>query len=258
MILFPNEPKKYMKFTLLVLLLFVKNCSGQEAENNINNKNEINNELFIEFAKPIEGFDVKINWTLKDSVSEFYSFIIGPAVFELKRLNDKKKFNINIENFNINDTITGLDIHERFKEKTVPNVLQLEIHPNIYFKDINFDNKKELVIGYTAYDVEINKAYPNHRIFEFVNDELIEIDYFPLQALDWSGEIDYAKQEVITRDYYNCCSYDASYFKYDKNTKEKFIFYKSEMHDVDATNGNEEITVDEKGKKKVTIFKKGK
>ena len=36
----------------------------------------------------------------------------------------------------------------------------------------------------------------------------------------------------------------------DKNSKEKFVFYKSENHNVDATNGNDEIIVEEKGKKK--------
>lgn len=245
-----------MKFTLLILLLFTKSCSSQEAEN----KQEIakiNNEVLIEFEKPIEDFDVEINWSLKDSVSDFSS-IIGPAIVKLQRLTDNKVFKINIENFTVEDSITGLNIYERYKEKSVPNVLQLETHPNIYFKDINFDNKKELIINYAIYEQEISKTYTNHRIFEFVNDELTEIDYFPTEALNWSGEIDYTKQEVITRDYYNCCSYEASYFKYDKNSKEKFVFYKSEIHNVDATNGNDEIIVDEKGKKKVTIFKKGK
>ena len=245
-----------MKFTLLILLLFTKSCSSQEAENKQETA-KINNEVLIEFEKPIEGFDVEINWSLKDSVSDFSS-IIGPAIVKLKRLTDNKIFKINVENFTVEDSITGLNIYERYKEKSVPNVLQLETHPNIYFKDINFDNKNELIINHAIYEQEISKTYTNHRIFEFVNEELIEIDYFPTQALDWSGEIDYAKQEVITRDYYNCCSYEASYFKYDINSKEKFVFYKSEIHNVDATTGDDEITVEEKGKKKITIFKKGK
>ncbi len=245
-----------MKFTLLILILFTKSCLSQEVENK-QEKTITNNEISIEFQKPIDGFDININWILKDSVSDFSS-IIGPAIVELKRLTDNKSFKVNIENFTVEDSITGLNIYERYKEKSVPNVLQLETHPNIYFKDINFDNKNELIINYAVYDVEINKTYTNYKVFEFVNDELTEIDYFPTEALNWSGEIDYAKQEVITRDYFNCCSYEASYYKYDKNSKEKFIFYKSETHNVDATNGNDEITVEEKGKKKVTIFKKGK
>ena len=245
-----------MKFTLLFLLLFTKNCSSQEAEKK-QEIDKINNEILIEFRKPIVGFDVKINWSLKDSISDFNS-IIGPAIVELERLTDKKVFKINIENFTVEDSITGLNIYERYKEKSIPNVLQLETHPNIYFKDINFDNKNELIINHAIYDLEITKSYTNHKIFEFVNDELVEIDYFPTQVLDWSGEIDYNKQEVIAREYSGCCSYDAFYFKYDINSKEKFVFYKSETHNVDPTNGNEEIIVEEKGKKKVTIFKKGK
>lgn len=237
-----------MKYSLIISLLFTIICFSQETNDN---------EILIEFQKPIEGFDVKINWGLKDSVSDFNN-IIGPATVKLKRLTDGKLLKINIENFTVEDSITGLNIYERFKEKSVPNVLQLEIHPNIYFKDINFDQKNEFIVNYTVYDEEISKSYTNHRIFEFVNDELIEIDYFPTEGLDWSGKIDYEKQEVITREYFNCCSYEASFFKYDANSKEKFIFYKSESHNIDETSGNEEIIIEEKGKKKVTIFKKGK
>lgn len=36
------------------------------------------------------GFDVKINWSLKDSISDFNNYEIGPAIVELERLTDKK------------------------------------------------------------------------------------------------------------------------------------------------------------------------
>ena len=100
-----------MKFTLLILLLFTKSCSSQEAENKQETA-KINNEVLIEFEKPIEGFDVEINWSLKDSVSDFSS-IIGPAIVKLKRLTDNKIFKINVENFTVEDSITGLNIYER-------------------------------------------------------------------------------------------------------------------------------------------------
>ena len=245
-----------MKFTLLFLLLFAKSCSSQENEKNEELANA-SNEVLIEFNKPLDNFKLEINWKLKDSVSEFYNQIIGPAKFKLSRITDSKNFEFNIENFNIEDTIVGIDLNKRFKEKKVPNVLQLENHPNIYFKDLNFDGKSEFIVDYATYDIEINKRYDSHKIYEFINDELIEINYFPNEALNWSGEIDYKNQIVITRDYYNCCSYYATYFKYDKNNKEKFYIYKTEEHIVDAINGNDEIIIEEKGKKKVTIFKKG-
>lgn len=244
-----------MKLSLLILILFTKSCSSQEVGDK-QETNKIINEILIEFKKPIEGFDVTINWTLKDTIIQFSS-IIGPAIIKINRLSDNKVFKIDIQDFTVQDTITGINTYERYKEKSVPNVLQLKTHPNIYFKDINFDQKKELVISYTYYDQETIKTYTNNKIFELLNDELTEIDYFPSEALNWNGEIDYAKQEVIIKDYFNCCSYEASYFRYDPNSKEKFIFYKSENHNIDATNGNDEITVEEKGKKKVTIFKKG-
>ena len=48
----------------------------------------------------------------------------------------------------------------------------------------------------------------------------------------------------------------AEYYKFDSNHPDKFISYKSEEHLVDAATGNEEITIKEKGKKDVIIFKK--
>jgi hypothetical protein len=245
-----------MKFTLLILILFTKSCSSQEAKNK-QEQNKINNEVIIEFEKPIEGFEIKIFWNIKDSIPDTNS-VIGPAKIVLNRKIDNRKFEIIEKEYVLTDSVFREKIFNAYKNKSIPNILQLLNCDDLIFKDINFDNKNEIIIMSEYFDEEIQKAYSNHRIFEFINDELIEIDYFPIQALDWSGEINYEKQEVITREYFNCCSYEASFFKYDKNSKEKLVFYKSENHNVDATNGDDEIIVEEKGKKKITIFKKGK
>lgn len=241
-----------MKFTFLILFLFAKNCQGQDVENNTT---ETNKKVLIEYSEPLNGFNIKINWTLKDSIID-RNTIFGPAVIELQRKLDNKIFKINHENFELNDSIYSEKIYETYKEKSVPNILQLTTCSELYFKDINFDDKDELIIKSEIFDEVIGKNYSDHRIFELINDELTEIKYFPVEALDWNGKIDYEKKEVIIRDYFNCCSYDASYFKFDKNSKEKFIFYKSEFHNVDARTEDEEITVKEKGKPDVKIFKK--
>lgn len=245
-----------MKFTLLILILFTKSCLSQETENN-QETTKINNEISIEFQKPIEGFDIKILWKIKDSVPN-NNCVIGPAVFKINRIIDNKTFEIEFNDYIINDTIYSEKIYNAYKNRKLPNIIQLEDCTDLILKDINFDNKNEIIIPSQIYDEETEKFYSNHKIYEFTNDIIIEIDYFPIEALDWNGEIDYEKKEVSIKDYFNCCSYEQSFFKYDKNSKEKFIFYKSENHNVDATNGNEEIIIDEKGKEKITIFKKGK
>ncbi len=241
-----------MKFTFLILLLFAKNCQSKDIENNTteNNKN-----VLIEYSEPLNGFNIKINWILKDSIADSNA-IIGPAIIELQRISDNKIFKINHENFTIDDSIYSEKIYKSYKEKSVPNILQLKNCTELYFKDINFDSKDELIIKSEIFDEVMTKSFPDHKIFELTNDEFIEIKYFPVEALAWNGEIDYEKKEVIIKDYFNCCSYDASYFKFDKNSKEKFIFYKSEYHNVDGRTEDEEITIKEKGKPDVKIFKK--
>lgn len=243
-----------MKFTLLILLLLTKSCQSQDIDEKVT-ETKANNKVLIEYTKPIKGFNVKINWTLNDSIP-YRNSIVGPALMELKRISDNKIFKINYENYSISDSLYSQKIYETYKEKSVPNILQLKACSEFYFKDINFDNNDELIINSEIFDEETLKSYSDHRIFEFINDELIEIDYFPTEALDWSGEINYEKKEVIVRDYLNCCSYIAYFYKYNKNSSEKFIMYKEETHYVDGTTEDEEIIVKEKGKAEVKIFKK--
>ena len=242
-----------MKFTILILLLFTINCQSQDVEKN--NTIETNKKVIVEYSEPLNGFNIKINWTLKDSITD-RNTIFGPAIIELKRISDNKIFKINNEKFELNDSIYSQKIYETYKEKSVPNILQLTTCTDLYFKDINFDNRDELIIESQIYDEETKKFYSDHKIFELINDELIEIDYFPIEALDWNGEIDYEKKEVIVKDFLNCCSYNAYFYKYNKNSDKKFIIYKEELHNVDGRTEDEEIIVKEKGKSDVKIFKK--
>ncbi len=244
-----------MKYTIIILLLFSKCCLSQNGEKTTVS-NETNKSIIIEYLEPIENYNVKINWTLIDSIPERKK-IIGPATVEIKRLSDNKIFKVNYENYSITDSIYSEKIFKSYVNNSLPNILQLTYdneESNFFFKDINFDNKEELIIIETDFEVEFKTD--NYKIFEFGFDKLIEVEDFPIEALDWSGEIDYIKKELIVRDYLNCCDYNADFYKYESNNPEKFIYYKSEEHKVDPITEDEEITIKEKGKNDVIIFKK--
>ena len=167
-----------MKFTLLILILFTKSCLSQETENN-QETTKINNEISIEFQKPIEGFDIKILWKIKDSVPN-NNCVIGPAVFKINRIIDNKTFEIEFNDYIINDTIYSEKIYNAYKNRKLPNIIQLEDCTDLILKDINFDNKNEIIIPSQIYDEETEKFYSNHKIYEFTNDIIIEINVYKL------------------------------------------------------------------------------
>lgn len=246
-----------MKFTILILLLFAKSCKSQDIEQKSTEKN---NKVIVEFTEPIKSFNAKIFWTIKDSISDVDNRIVGTAILELERQNDKTKFKVNYQSYSINDSICSLKIYESFKKGNIPNIIQTnysvdaEGKSDFYFKDINFDNVEELIItesGLTEFGT------PVYRVFEFQNNELIELKDFPSICLyEGKGNIDYEKKEITTKDYYSCCTYIEDFYKYDKNSKNQFVHFKSEKHKVDPNTEDEEIIIKEKGKADVKIFKK--
>jgi hypothetical protein len=244
-----------MKLTILILLLFAKSCQSQEVEQKTT---EINNKVIVEYTEPIKGFNVKIYWTIKDSISDIDNRMVGTAILELERQNDKTKFNVTYQSYSISDSICSIKVYEDFKKSDIPNIIQTnysaEGRPDFYFKDINFDNVEELIITETGLE-EYNA--PVYRVFEFQNNELIELKDFPSISLhEGKGNIDYEKKEITTKDYYSCCEYDEDFYKYEKNSKEQFVYFKSIHHKIDPTTENEELIIKEIGKADVKIFKK--
>lgn len=242
-----------MKLTILILLLFAKNCQSQEINEKPNNK------VTVEYTKPLRGFKVKIYWTLKDSIPNVDNKIYGDAILELERRTDKTKFKINYKNYSIADNVCSVKIFEAFKKKKVPNIIQINYSPDFYFKDVTFDKIDEIIINEIIIG-ELNisdEPETVERVFEFKNDNLVELKSFPILALDETkGYFDYKKKEIITTDFYTCCEYVEAFYKYDKNSKEPFIYYKTLHHKVDPKTNDEEISIEEPGKQKVTIFRK--
>ena len=244
-----------MKLTILILLLFAKSCQSQDVEQKSTEKN---NKVIVEFTEPIKGFNAKIFWTIKDSISDVDNRIVGTAILELERQNDKTKFKVNYQSYSISDSICGLKIYESFKKSDIPNIVQTnysaEGRPDFYFKDINFDNVEELIITESG----LGEYYtPVYRVFEFQNNELVELKDFPSICLhEGKGNIDYEKKEITTKDYFSCCTYMEDFYKYDKNSKKQFVYFKTEEHRVDPNTEDEEIIIKVKGQADVKIFKK--
>lgn len=239
--------------SILSLFIFTTSCQSKDKKNYDNGLN-----ITVEFINPVKGFHVKIYWTLTEVISEVDSRIKGPARLELERISDGKKFRIDYKSYSISDSVCSSKIQSYFEEKNVPDLIQLNYSeneiPDFFLKDVNFDNKEELIITETAPNDFIKYDY---RVFEFTGNIIVELKSFPSDALKkGKGDIDYEKKEITTIDYLNCCVYTESFYKYEKSNIKQFIIYKTAYHDIDPKTNSEEVTIEENGKKKIVIFKK--
>lgn len=221
-----------MKYSLLLLLLFTKSCQSQNLDTEKLNKTP---QITIEYLNLINGYKVKILWIPNKIASDENDKIVGPAILELKK-NDGKTFYANYSNFSIDITIPNLKMNNEFVKSFTPKYIQRKFNAEkdpFFFKDVNFDNSKELIISETGLLDFDRKVY---RIFE-----VIENSEFHNNTLDERKESvfdDYANstfdtinKEIVKIKYNGCCEYDQYYFKNkDIRYKNYFYMYKSENH----------------------------
>lgn len=240
-----------MKYSLLLLFLFTKSCQSQNLDAKKLNKTP---QITIEYLNLINGYKVKILWIPNKIASDENEKIVGPAILELKK-NDGKTFYANFSNFSIDIKIPNLKMNNEFVTSFTSKYIQRNFNTEkdpFFFKDVNFDNNKELIISETGFLDYDRKLY---RIFEF-----IENSDFHNNTLDERKESvfdDYANstfdttsKEIVTKEYNGCCEYDQYYFK-NKDIRDKnyFYMYKSENHKVDHTTNKETIITKVKGEK---------
>lgn len=243
--------QKTMKYSLLLLFLFTKSCQSKNLDTENLNKTP---QITIEYLNLVNGYKVKILWIPNKIASNENEKIVGPAILELKK-NDGKTFYANFTNFSIDITIPNLKMNNEFVQSFTPTYIQRKFNTEkdpFFFKDVNFDNHKELIISETGLLDFDRKVY---RIFE-----VIENSDFHNNTLDELKEsvfddyvnstFDAINKEIITIEYNGCCEYDQYYFKNkDISDKNYFYMYKSENHKVDHTTKKETIITKVKGEK---------
>lgn len=233
---------KSWKLILLLLFIFTINYKNIPQIQTIK----------IEFTKPIHGFMAIIYWTPEyiKTIQDNRKNVVGKAVLLLERIPDKKKFkvayNLSIETFVESEGEKFM--HKCFSQNTLPKLIKINTknwekiidkddtnfhernEPFFFFKDLNFDDKVELVLVEESLETDYENKI--QRVFEFQITQLVEFNYFPSNVFAYSrnfiGRIDYQKKEISVSRYYSCCEYDTDFYRLGKNIKNEFQLYKTE------------------------------
>jgi hypothetical protein len=229
---------------LALLFIFIISCGNRTSSQTVQ----------IQFAKPINGFTATIYWTPKSLKIHRYfdrEMVVGKAILELERTTDKVKYKVDY-NLLIDTLLVDSDfkksMYECFVNNNLPEVIAInneekkEIldkedplsqernEPFFFFKDVNFDGNDELLL--VEEDLKVIGTHKTWRVFEFKDGKLVEFLYFPPDVFacdrDRVGSIDYVKKEIRVNRLRSCCGYETDFYRLGKNSKNKFILYKTE------------------------------
>lgn len=241
---FENTIKCWKTILIVFLFIFSISCKNKSAPQTIQ----------ITFSKSVNGFRPTIYWTPlfvnTDPDDKEKKWVVGKAILVLERIADKVKYivvyDLSIDYFvdadfkkSVYDSFLNFDLPGivTIKNETTKGIIDkddpLFYERNqafIFFKDVNFDDKDELLVVLESLEVDDGNKF--HRVFEFQNNKLAEFEYFPSPVFTYSrnyvGKINYHKKEISVSSFYSCCEYDADFYRLDGNSKNKFVLYKTE------------------------------
>lgn len=232
--------------TILIIFLFIFSISRK-------NKPALQT-IQIKFNKPVNGFRTLIYWTPQyaktDPDDKEKKWVVGKAILILERIADKVKYKV-VYDLSMDyfvDADFKKSLYESFLDYDLPGIVTISnsIEKGIidkddplfyersqsffFFKDVNFDDKAELLVVPESLQVNYHNKF--HRVFEFQNDKLAEFEYFPSLVFTYSrnyiGKINYQKKEISVSSFYSCCEYDTDFYRLDRNSTNNFVLYKTE------------------------------
>ena len=168
---------KFVKTLSFLLLICLSSCNSFGA------KEPDSNPIFIEYTNEVNNYSIKVIWMPDYYDSRFFNRLIGPAIFTIKDKKNNKVYNVTHEEFSIdlndsdlkNITFKEVEGTQEFlsnksfnlkMEYKLPSVIEKEysegeIHSSrnkgfkdfipFFFKDINFDDKPELIFNNATY-----------------------------------------------------------------------------------------------------------
>jgi hypothetical protein len=206
---------------LLLALTLISSCSNSQT------KNTETKVVTIEYSNEINGYTVKVVWKPK---AVRYSHTKGPAIIEFYNKKDSTSFTLTNNNFSIlnsklpfgytADSTEIISLNQNdFKLVYDENNLKSEesfgtTSEPFFFRDIDFDNIKELVI------VEIDngqRGVATFKAYNFENGE-IQSEYGitniePFKSLDEVSEIDYVNKRIIINGSGGVCAGSSEIYK---------------------------------------------
>ena len=233
-------------FTLL-FLVFLQSCQSQTEQKS---KNQNLNQITINVNESINDYKIQILWIPNQNFEDIK--LIGPAIIKYQNVKSNKTFYTTNSNFHITEELENITFNDdssvlTFEPMTL-NIPAKGVEDIIIFKDVDFDNEKELItkqIGMYGVDIDTYKFYDsNENGFE----QILGSPFEDITSLS-KADFDYENKEITVKDYYSCCEWDSYHYKLDKNSN--FVQYKTENHNVDDSSGIDSIIIKEVGKKEV-------
>lgn len=241
---FENTIKCWKTILIIFLFIFSISCKNKPALQTIQ----------IKFSKPVNGFRTLIYWTPQfaktDPDDQEKKWVVGKAILILERIADKAKYKV-VYDLSIDyfvDADFKKSVYSSFLDYDLPGIVTIENSAEkgiiekddplfyernqsfFFFKDVNFDDKAELLI--VPESLAVNDYNKFHRVFEFQKDKLAEFEYFPSLVFTYSrnyiGKINYHKKEISVSSFYSCCEYDTDFYQLEGDSKNKFVLYKTE------------------------------
>lgn len=244
-------------FNLFILVILFQSCQSQEKNPEKNNNNL--NQITLEVSKPINDFKIKILWIPSYNLEDIK--LIGPAIIELKNIKSGEKFLTTFSNFHIWKDFQDINFKDNGQVKEMLDNYYIiepsEIENLIAFKDVDFDNKFELILQESdTYDA--SSSFSNIVFYDFEENQLSRINKEPFTNITnlKNTEFNADTKEIIMKEFYSCCEWESTYFKIlnKNNTTNNFELYKTEYHKVDPSTNIDTIKINENGTKERVII----
>ena len=211
---------KILLYSTFGLLLF--NCSA-------NNRNDFreNNLVRFEYLNSIHGYKIEAYWT-PSKVS--YQHIVGAAIIDFYNIEDSTSFTLTTNNFSVlKDRLAFRYNSDSTQIEELKSTVQLTYKKDVtatskgfgtsrepfFFKDIDFDNKDELLIAEVANGQRGTTSYKVYKLeYGDVTPELYQItNEEPYKSLDEISQVDYSNKRIMIYSSNGACAGIYSYYK---------------------------------------------
>lgn len=212
---------KQLNLISILLLLLINSCANAQTQLN---KHEI---ITISYSNEVAGYMVTAIWK---PMKVSYNHVIGPAIIEFKNKKDSTLFNLTNNNFSILKKLLPFTYSEdsleikKINKKAISLVYnETKMNKNFgttnqpfFFQDLDFDNKKELII------TEVNNGQRGIASFKAYKIEYGEIESelygitntAPFKSLDEMSKIDYKNKQIIIYGSGGVCLNGAEIYKF--------------------------------------------
>lgn len=199
-----------MKNTITLLILLLLSTSAKSQYELLTDSKL----LFIKFSNEVNGYNVKVIWKPNHN---YFEHIVGPAIIEFYKTNDSTSFSLTENNFcilkrklpiiysedsskiisiggNNYDTITLY--YDKESTESIEGSFGTTEEP-FFFQDIDFDNKKELLITEFGQAQRGAATFKSYKVDEDESNDFGNLmNEKPINLLDEMSVIDYVNKQI--------------------------------------------------------------